>query len=112
MIGAVVTGTLMLAVFHLVQLFTIKDIKKKPENWIAPLFGIVSIFSNLISALGFGRPRTPIAVALGYWFCSAIFCSQFPGYWEWCELTGVLIIPLCLGFQYFWNGLKYGTDNS
>ena len=108
MIGVVMAVASILFILHIIDLFKIKDLFKRPEDRMAPLFILLGVLTNVTAILGFGKPYTAFYITGAGLVLSVVLCIFLPGLWEWCERLFLIITPLGLGIQYFWNGIRYG----
>jgi hypothetical protein len=73
---------------------------------------VLGILTNVMSGLGFEKPFIPIYISSLNHFIFIPIGIWLPGLWEWFEMVTMVLIPLGLGYQYFWNGLRHGKDAS
>jgi len=71
-----------LLIYQITELFKIKDFKKRPTERMAPMFMVLGLFTNLMTAVGFGKPTTPFYISIAGLFLTALVCFICEGLWE------------------------------
>jgi hypothetical protein len=95
-------------IYKRIQLFEIKGFSVKSGDRVGPLFGLLGMLTNVMAAAGLGKSHTAAYISVLFWFASVALCRSVPGLWEWCGNLGLVLVPVNLGLQYFWNSLRHG----
>jgi hypothetical protein len=53
---------------------------------MAPWFITLSMFTNIATALGFGKPYTGAHMEMLMFAVLVGFCIAYPGLWDWSEM--------------------------
>jgi len=109
-VGLVMTLAGIILIILVAQFFKIQDFFKRPTDQVGPLLSLLATLTNIITALGFGKPYIAAYISIFGWLGSVFLCWLVPGLWEWSEKFVMVLATLGLGFQYFWNGIRHGND--
>jgi hypothetical protein len=96
--------------FWIFELFQIKAYTKDWKDFLAVLYGLIGVATNWAAALVYGKPYTPFLISGVGWGDSVILCLNVRKLWEWCEKFCMLVLPIVICIQYFWNGLRHRRE--